>query len=293
MAPRRRARGTRELDPATSGIGGEPVPADAGGSKARRVAFRVLAALTSLWILAVTVFGLTELVLMWLPDDTLRSMFDDLDLSHRAHFMSTGIIAWALVLGVVVQLRKPARRAAPMLHALAIAVGASVVFGLSGTLGEWLLEEATLLVPLLLLGLVHPRARELVRIPTWDRDMTALAAMAAVPWLVFAFTQAQLQWRGVAGDPHAEMEHWATAALMALVVVACALIGSTTHSGWRLTAWIAAVASVVYGLHSLVFAEPASALSTPWAIAAVTWGVVYAVSIVRRGRLLSGARAAP
>ena len=261
--------------------------ADAGVSRVRRVTFRVLAVLTSLWVLAMSIFGLMEIVLMWLPGDTLLSLIDDLtpaDLAHRTHYMNAGVIAWAVVLGVVVQLRKPERREAPMLHALAVALGASVLFALSGSLEDWLLAEATVLVPLLVLGLLHPRTRQLVRWPTWDRDMVALAAVAAVPWLVYAVSQAQLQWRDVAGDVHAEAEHWAAAALMALVVVACALIGSTTHSGWRLTSWIAALASVNYGLHSLVFEAQASAASVPWAIAATAWGVVYAASIVRRSR---------
>lgn len=262
--------------------------ADAGGSKGRRVIFRVVAVLTSLWVLAMSIFALMEIVLMWLPGDTLLSMIDDFTpahLGHRTHFMNAGVIAWAVVLGVFVQLRTPARREAPMLHALIIALGASVLFALSGSLGDWLLEEVTLLIPLLLLAFLHPRARQLIRMPTWDRGMAGLAAVAAVPWLVFAFTQAQLQWRNVAGDVHAEAEHWAAAALMALVVVACAFIGSTIHSGWRLTAWVAVLASANYGLHSLVFAEQASAASTPWATAAIAWGVIYAASIIRRSRL--------
>lgn len=283
--------------PAASDQLGGPAPtaADAGGSKARRVAFRVVAALMSLWVLAMMVFGLTEVVFMWLPDDMLSSVGEtldlgDIDLTHRAHFMSIGVIAWTLLLGVLVQLRRPARREAPMLHALAIAVGATVVFALTGTLSDWLVEELTLLAPLVLLAALHPRARQLVSLPTWDRPMTALAVVAAVPWLFFAVTQAQQQWRNAAGDTHAEMEHYAVVALLALLVVACSFIGSTAHSGWRLTAWIAVVASVNYGLHSLVYPEPASAATTAWAIAAIGWGVVYAAAIIRRSRALPRVR---
>lgn len=289
MTPLKRTTHARTEPAAADPLGGlAPTEADAGGSKARRVMFRVLAVLTSLWVLALMVFALTEVVLMWLPRDTLRAIPDlgELDLAHRAHFMSVGVIAWALLLGVVVQLRRPARRQAAMLHALAITVGAAVVYALSGTLGDWLLTDLTLLAPLLLLAFLHPRARRLVRMPAWNRPMTALAAVAAGPWLFFAVTQAQQQWGNVAGDAHAEMEHYATVALLALLVVACSFIGSTTHSGWRLTAWIAVVASVNYGLHSLVYPEPASAATTAGAIAAIGWGVVYAAAIVRRSRAL-------
>lgn len=275
---------------AAAGDGSGAAEAGPGGSKTRRVAFRVLAALTSLWVLALMVFALTEVVFMWLPRDTLLSVgqtldLGDIELAHRAHFMSLGVVAWALLLGVAVQLRRPARREAPMLHALAVVVGAAVVFALHGTFGEWLTQELTLLVPLVLLALLHPRARQLVRRPTWNRAMTALAAVAAVPWLFFAVTQAQLQWRNVAGDAHADMEHWAAVALLALLVVACGFIGATNHTGWRLTAWIAAIASLNYGLHSLIYPEPASAASTLWAVAATAWGIAYAATIIHRSRL--------
>jgi hypothetical protein len=114
--------------------------------------------------------------------------------------------------------------------------------------------------------------------------MAGLVALAAVPWLVFAFTEAQLQWRNVAGDSHAAMEHWATFALMAVTIVVAGLIGSTDHTGWRLPAWIAALASIDHGLHSLAFPDVASSTSTPWAVAAIVWGCVYAVAIIDRSR---------
>lgn len=271
---------------------GEFAAATETSSRTRRIAFRVLAVLTTLWLLAVLIFGLLELVLMWLPRETLVSMigeFTAADLAHRSHFMSMGIVAWATVLAIVVQLRKPARRVAPMLQLVVIAVAASVVFALSGTFGDWLLEEATILVPVLLLAWLHPRARDLVSKPTFDRAMLALTAVAALPWMVFIVNHARLQLANAAGDSHAELEHWATAALMAIVILACGFIGSSDHDGWRLPAWIAAGASLVYGLHSLVFPDPASAASTIWAVTAVAWGLVFGVSIVRRLRAGQGA----
>lgn len=279
--------------------GGSSPAVDTGVSKARRVTFRLLAVLISLWVLALMIFGLTEPVLMWLPADTLSSVGEtldlgELDLAHRAHFMSVGIVSWAVVLGVLVQLRRPWRRQAPMLHLLAIALGGVLVYALRGSLGSWLMSLLTLVVPLLLLGLLHPSFRQLLRRPTWHRRMVALAAVGAGPWLVFALTQAGLQWRNVGGDSHAEMEHWATTALMAWLVVACSLVGATDHSGWRLTAWIAALASMNFGLHSLVYPDPASAASAPWAAAALVWGAAYAAAIVRRSRAVrSRAAAAP
>lgn len=291
MAPSDRTAGSEQPDTTTPIAPSGSVPQARGtqGSNTRRVALRVVVIVTSLWVLALMSVGLTEIVLMWLPGDTLSSVGDamglgELDLAHRTHFMSIGVIHWAIVLGVLVQLRRPERREAQMLHVVAIAISLSVISSLSGSLRAWLLDMVVLVIPLLLLGILHPRARQLVRLPTWDHVMVALATFGVVPWLVFAFTNAQLQWRKIAGDTHAEMDHWSTMAFMALVIIACSFIGATDRSGWRLTAWIAALASINYGLHSLIYPEPASAASAPWAAAALGWGILYATSIIRRSR---------
>lgn len=283
---------TRDIE-ALGGGGSATVAVEAegaqvdGGTRPRRIAFRVLAVLTSLLVSALMIFAATEVVFMWLPWDTLMSVIDDLpaaDEIHRGHWNISGIIAWALVLAVLVQLRKPERRVAPMLQAVGIVVAGAVVYGLSGTLGEWLAEEVILLVPVLLLALLHPRARDLVRCPRTDRTMGGLVGVAAVPWLVFAVDHALLQWRNLSDDAHAGLEHWATAALLAVVILWCGLLGSSDHSGWRLPAWIAALASIEYGLHSLVYPEAASAASTFWAVAAILWGAAFAVAAVGRSR---------
>ncbi len=260
------------------------------GSRARTIAFRTLAVVTALWVLARSVFGLTEVGLMWLPYETLEPILEgaadsaaELE-AHRSHFMSIGIVAWALVLAVVSQVRRPHRREAQMVWAVVIAVGGAVVFGLSGTVGQWLLEEGTLLLPVIVLAMLHPRARNLYRLPSHDRPMLGLAVVAGVPWLVFAIDQAQRQWRNLAGDIHAEPEHWAVVALMALAIAAAAVIGSGDRPGWRLPAWFAAIASIVGAVHSLVFPTAASAATAPWAVTAIAWGLAFGASIIRRER---------
>jgi len=260
-------------------------------SRTRSIAFRTLAWVTAVGVTLLFVIALMEVVFMWLPDSVVVSVFDDVttaDLVHRGHFNSIGLVAWALVLALVVQLRKPAERTASMLLAVAIVLAGAGVYGLSGSLTDWLLEELTLLVPVLLLAWLHPRAGDLLRRPSLDRNMAGLVAVAAIPWAVFAVTQLQLQWRDMAGDTHAEMEHWATAALMAVMVVMAGLIGSTDRAGWRLPAWIAVLASIDYGLHSLAFPDAASSAPPLWAAAAIFWGCAYAVAILQRSRPLLG-----
>lgn len=256
--------------------------------KGRRTAFRVVATLVALWLLAMNVFGLTEIVLMWLPVETLASMFDESasEISiHRAHFMAIGIVSWAAVISMLVQLRKPERRVAPMLLLAAIALGAAVVYGLSGTLNEWLIEEiAFLVVPVALVVSLHPSRAGLFARPSFDRLLAGAATLASVPWMVFIVENAWSQFTNAASDSHAAMEHWAVAALMGIVIVVAAFLGSSDHSGWRLTGWIAVGGSVIFGIHSLVFPGLASALATIWAVAAILWGVVFGAMLIRRAR---------
>lgn len=253
-------------------------------SRRRRIAFRVWAVLTGLWFLVLFGIGAVELGLMWLPDQTLISMFDEppnLPV-HRTHFLIVGIISWAFLLATFVQLRKPERRVAPMLQLIVMALGSTVVYAYSGTLGEWLSEEWIVLVPVLVLALLHPKAGDLVAKPGFDRNMTLLAGIATIPWLAFIVDNSRLQLINAAGDAHAEMEHWATAALLGITMVACAIVGSMQHPGWRLSAWIAVGGSVIFGIHSLVFPGRPSGLTTAWAVAAVIWGVAFAATIFRR-----------
>ncbi len=256
-------------------------------SNRRRIAFRVVATLVALFILAQQIIGLLELVLMWLPGDTLSSMFDD-DFSeiavHRTHFMAVGIVAWGVVLSMLVQLRKPERRVAPMLLLAAVALGATIVFGLSGTLSEWLIEEIAVVIPISLVVFLHPSRHQLFTRPDFDRPLAAMAALATAPWLVYIVDNARTQVTNTAGDPHAEMEHWAIAALMGITLSVAAFLGSSDHTGWRLTGWIAAGGSAIFGVHSLVFPGLASALPAAWAVAAILWGIAYGTMIIRRAR---------
>lgn len=277
-----RRRGFQDSDTLQGGDddSASPVP-----EKPRR-SFRVLAWIVSLWLLALSLFGLMELVLMWLSEETLSSMFggDEMPdiVSHRTHFMIVGIVAWSRVLSAFVQLRRPARREAPMLLLVAIAVGGAIVYALSGTVEEWVVEELTVLIPVLVLAWLHPGRTQFWKNPGFDQPMVTLAGVGALPWLVYAFDNSRLQFLSATGDSHAQMEHWATAALMALVIVTAAFLGSSRHRGWRLPAWIAVAGSALFGLHSLVFPGLASGLPALWAWAAIAWGALLAAAIVRR-----------
>ena len=257
-------------------------------SKGKRITSRVVITIVVLWFLVLNAFPLLELFLMWLPAETLADMFaegDTSELIHRTHFMAVGVMGWALALSLVVQLRKPELRVAPMMLVVAGAIGGTIVFALSGTFGEWLLEEiALVLIPVGLVVLVHPARDQLFTKPRFDRTMGGMAALAAAPWLVYIAHNAWSQLQNAPGDPHADPEHWAIAALMGIFIGVAALLGSTDKPGWRITAWIAVGGSVIFGVHSLLFPGLASALPAPWAGAAILWGIGFGALIIRRSR---------
>ena len=196
--------------------------------------------------------------------------------------MAVGILAWATVLPTLAQLRRPERRVGSMLLLVVLAVASLVVFGVTGTFGEWVVEEWTWVVPVLLLAALHPSARDLARLPGHDSRQLALAGVAAVPWAWYTATMVGRQL--TAGDVHAAEEHWAIGAMLGVVVIAASLIGAGHRDGWRLPAGIAAVAWTMVGAHSLVFPDLESGLPAPWAVAAVVWGVAYAVASIARAR---------
>lgn len=266
----------------------EQTPPDPQQSRARRIGFRIVVTLFALWVLATNSFAVLEPFFMWLPAEAVAELFDEETLFitlHRTHFMAVGLIAWAVVLSTLVQLRKPERRVAPMLLLISVAVGGTIVYGLSGTLSEWLIEEIAMVVlPLSLVALLHPSRDRMFAMPEFDRPLAGMAAVAALSWLVYIVDNAWAQFANAPGDPHAEMEHWATAALMGVVIVVAAFLGSSDQDGWRLTGWIAGGASVIFGVHSLVFPGLASALPTFWAAAAILWGIGFVAMIAKRAR---------
>lgn len=252
-------------------------------SKGRRVTFRVVSALVLLLFLVLLGLELPFLVLLWLPEDTLASIVDNgpADLAHRVHWAALSLMAWSLVIGMAVQLRRPQKNLAPLLQVLAFFVALVLVGVLTGSFDPTLV---IVLVVLLLLAFLHPRRGSLLKTPRLDRATASLTALAVAPWVVFADGQARLQRLNVAGDIHAESGHWGLMTQLAILIILWGLIGSSDYSGWRLTAWITGLVSAVYGIASLVFSDLASAAPTGWAVAAVAWGMAYLAMTERRAR---------
>ena len=269
--------------------GSAPVAEPTG--PAPSTAFRVASWFVALAAVAVFFFGLLELVLMWLPDATLQSVFgeqgsEDLDfLAFRVQFFAVAVAAWTVVLGLLAQLVRPARQAAGMAQSWGAAATMAAMLAAAGAFG---LEDVVVLLAVTVVLLLHPARAQLLPGPRrLDRWQGAVLLVGALPWL--AASGAWLaQARDSAGLPGAAGVSaaglWGALATVPVLIVVTALIATGDKPGWRLPAWTSALAAVALGAHALVFSDSDGALPIPAAVAAVVWGAAFVAATVRRGR---------
>ena len=252
--------------------------------RVHRIAFKIVAILSTLLILAMFNVVLLLIVVSWLPAETYAGIIGEPVaelIPHRLHDSILPVLVWSLLFGVGIQVHRPKSRQAPLLMAVAVPITFAAVELATGTFVA--MASLPLYVVLGLLVLLHPRAMEAIRIRRLDKLMTGLTAAAAAAWLPFAYEQARLQSLATGGDVHAAREHWGRMAVFSILVVVWALLGSSDRPGWRITAWVTGLASAWYGFQSLIFGG-ASAAALPWAIGAIVWGVGFILAAEKRAR---------
>jgi len=206
-------------------------------SQGRTSALKALALVIALASLTIN-FGLIDLI------DGFTGYVDQarnqvLDVGWGAMF---GVI---LPLGLLAQLRRPERRIAGIQQTAVVAIalaGAGALgaawwyVALAGGLG---CASAALIA-------LHPARRTLLaRGPRLDATMLALAAIAAVPALVYAWRMASAQRREL---PPADavsngLHHWTVMAALALTVLLLVLLAVLRTAGWRIPAISASIAT--------------------------------------------------
>jgi hypothetical protein len=206
---------------------------------------------------------------------------------HRVHDVTYGLLVTTSVVGVLAQLRRPARNIAGMVMALIPFAGLllAAVFIDAGVIIERLDQDAGLLRrnPLYLIAavtlvaaLLHPAGRDFFRSFSVSRVnwvMLALVGIAAVPLLSFASTNIRQQQTVL--DDHAGLGHYAFMAAFSFSVIGVGLLASLRPDGWRLTAWVTGLLTALLGLTSILYPDVASSLDLIWALAAIAWGVAF------------------
>jgi hypothetical protein len=199
---------------------------------------------------------------------------------HRTHDLTFAFLFVPAVVGMLVQLWRPAKNVAGQLIALMPWVALLLTLALT-----WFLtDNPRLLQPPwvnvaavgIIAALLHPTGRAFFRsfrVSRVNRVMLALVIVAAVPLLVFASTNIRLQ--GTVVDAHAFLGHYGFMAGLSFTVIGVGLVASLRPDGWRLTAWVTGILPALLGLASMIYPESSSSLGSIWALAAIAWGAVF------------------
>lgn len=198
--------------------------------------------------------------------------------SHRVHDLTYAFIFTTGAVGVLAQLRQPARNVAGMLMALVPFAGLLLAAALVGEYRRILQFNPLYLVAAVsaVAAVLHPAGRDFFgsfRVSRVNSVMLALVAIAAVPLISFASTNIRLQKTVL--DDHAFVGHYAFMAAFSFTVIGIGVLASLRPDGWRLPAWVAGLLPVLLGVTSLVFQDASSSLSVGWALAAIAWGTVF------------------
>jgi len=197
---------------------------------------------------------------------------------HRVHDVTYGLLVTTSIVGVLAQLRRPARNIAGMVMALIPFAGLLLANLLSADPLDAVRRNPLYLFAVLagVTALLHPTGRRFFRsfsVARVNWMMLALVGIAAVPLLSFAATNIGPQ--GTVGDDHDFLGHYGFMAALTFTVIGVGLLASLRPDGWRLTAWVAGLLSALLGLTSLVYPDPTSSLGLGWALAAIAWGAAF------------------
>lgn len=256
------------------------------GGKVRRIAFRVTIAAASLFVLVALLFAYPLLVVNWFPHDVLMAVRTDLvagDEVHRLHSLALGVIAWGMLVGIVLQAHRPERKISALLASLAVPIAIAVSEMMAGTYTVG--GTAPFLVLILIAVVLHPAARDILRLPRWNLPMLGLAAVAALPWIMHA---ARIGEAAHSVEPGFEVDHLTFTSALALLAVLWGIIGASKRAGWQYAAGASMVATASIGLQSVLFPDVLSGLSLPWAVSALIWCVAYGSAVILRTRASHG-----
>jgi len=198
-------------------------------------------------------------------------------------------VGWGAVFGVVLplglltQLRRPESRIAGIQQTTVVALA----LALAGAAGQnwWYLALAVgIAVASAVLLALHPARRTFLTLGRHlEPRMLALAAVAAVPALVYAWRMASAQRRDL---PPADavsngLHHWTVMTALALLVLLLVLLAAAHTSGWRIPAVSASIGAGAWAISCVL--APSSAAGSEghaWAWAALVWAVVTLAAAV-------------
>jgi hypothetical protein len=247
----------------------------------RMIAFYAVVAVLTFGLVFVEWWELILPALVWLPDSFINEFLAervDQASIHRIHLMAKGLAHVLVAISLLVQLRRPAAREAPMWQVSAFFVMAIAVNLIAGNTTEAVPLMIWVIFGLgVLAGVLHPSSPMLKLPVPVDARLLALTGVMAVPFAIYATREVGLQISGTAADPHWTAVHYIFSAEIGFLLILTGFISSTEFTGRRLTAWMTGLAAVLMGLASVVYSDQASTLGIGWGSALIVWGIAFVV----------------
>jgi hypothetical protein len=192
---------------------------------------------------------------------------------HQVHDIARATLMWFLVAGLLAQFRRAEHQIGAMQQVVLV-----VLVTLSTTA---ISRPASLLSPLLvvfgvalIVAALHPSRAEVVRMARRvDPLLTALALVAAGPLVMYGRGQLRFDADGVPIAAHGG--HWTMMSVVAFSIVALALLVATRPRGWRVPAYSAAGAAVLFGVSSAVLPHRPSSVGPVWGALTAAWGIAF------------------
>ena len=187
-----------------------------------------------------------------------------------------------LPLGLLTQLRRPERRVGGI-QQTAVVTLALAVSGAAGQEWRYLVLAGGIAGACAVLLALHPARRTFLERGRLQPMMLALAAVAAIPSLVYAWRMASAQRRDL---PPADavsngLHHWTVMTALALIVLLLVLLAALHTSGWRIPAISASIAAGAWAISCLL--APAGAAGSEghaWAWSVLAWAVLTLATAV-------------
>ena len=128
----------------------------------------------------------------------------------------------------------------------------------------------------IILLVLHPARSVLWRMGRTAPAPLVLAALAVVPAIWFALSNASLQRNGAPTDPHVEMHRWTGIVAFALTVVMVAVVAGLGGRNRRIVAVVGGLSAASFGVISLINSGYPGAVTSVWAVACIAWGATLA-----------------
>lgn len=235
-------------------------------------------------------------LLAWLPSDLLERVYaSQLELDHVVgpfgphivHYLALSVEHVVVIVGLAMQLRRPWTRDALMWQAsgaLFLSILTLPFVAVSVGLSPLPPPVFVAMALVITVGLLHPSNP--VRKPPWpsDRLMGGLWAIAAVPAAYLAVSQMLLELNGVPGDQHWQGLHYNFMSEFGLYLILIGLLGASTLSGWRYSAWSASFMVAVLGTGSIVYPNLPGSQGPVWGVVMLTWAATFLLAAERRHR---------